>query len=141
MSNDSVRALVIRVIKDIFHAKKLELVDELYSPNFVGHQIPAPLPNNREGQKQLLAYFHSVFPDLELVFEDEIVEGSKLAGRGYFTGTHRGEFRGIAPTGKRVKVEFQDLWRVEGGRIAEYWGTVDYLGLLQQLGALPAPKA
>jgi predicted SnoaL-like aldol condensation-catalyzing enzyme len=138
MSIDSVRALVHRVITDIFHAKKLELVDELYTVDFVGHQIPAPLPPDRAGQKQTLAYFHSVFPDLELVFEDEIVEGDKLAGRGYFSGTHRGEFRGVAPTGKKVKVAFQDVWRVDGGRIAEYWGTVDYLGLLQQLGALPA---
>ena len=138
MSNDQVRAVIHRVVKDIFHGKNLALVDELYTADFVGHQIAPPLPKDRSGQKQMLAYFFSVFPDLQLVFEDEIVEGSKLAGRGYFTGTHRGEFKGIAPTGKKVRVEYQDLWRVEGGRVAEYWGTVDYLGLLQQLGALPS---
>ncbi|HUJ58159.1 MAG TPA: ester cyclase [Kofleriaceae bacterium] len=137
MTSDPVRTLVHRVVAEIFHGKKRELVDELYAPGYVGHQIPPPMPQNREGQKQLLAYFHSAFPDLELVFEDEVVEGQKLAGRGYFTGTHRGELMGVAPTGKKVKVAFQDLWRVEGGRIAEYWAAVDYLGLMRQLGALP----
>jgi predicted ester cyclase len=137
-SNEQVRALVRKAVTEIFHDKKLALVDELYTVDYVGHQIPAPLPQTREGQKQMLAYFHSVFPDLRLVFEAEIVENGVLAGRGYFTGTHRGEFRGIAPTGKQVKVQYQDMWRVDNGRIAEYWGTVDYLGLLQQLGALPA---
>jgi predicted ester cyclase len=67
------------------------------------------------------------------VFEDEIVSGNKVAGRGYITGTHRGELRGIAPTGKTVKVEFMDVWRIEGNRIAEYWGVVDFAGLAQQL--------
>ena len=140
MSNDQVRALVHRVVTDVFNGKNTQLIDELYTPGFVGHQIPAPLPQTRDGQKQMLAYFFSVFPDLQLVFEDEVAENGKLAARGYFTGTHRGEFRGIAPTGKTVKVAIHDLWRVENGRVAEYWGSVDYLGLLQQLGALPADR-
>lgn len=55
----------------------------LYAADFVGHQIAPPRPEDRSGQKQMLAFFHSVFPDLQLVFEDEIVESSKLAGRGY----------------------------------------------------------
>lgn len=135
MSNDP-RPVIHRIINEIINGKNLALIDELYAPDYVGHQIPPPLPQNREGQKLFVGAFVEAFPDLRLTFEDEIVEGSKIAGRGYFTGTHEGAFQGIPPTGKRVQVSFMDLWRVENGTLAEYWGVVDVAGLLKQLGVL-----
>ena len=133
MSSEQVRNVVHRVVEQIIHGKKLDLIDELYTESYVGHQIPAPLPQTRAGQKLFVGAFQAAFPDLRLTFEDEIVDGDKVAGRGYLTGTHLGDLRGIAPTGKKVKVEFMDIWRIENNRIAEYWGVVDFAGLVQQL--------
>ena len=132
MSTDP-RPLIRRIVTEIINGKNLALIDELYAPDYVGHQIPPPLPQTRDGHKLFVGAFFEAFPDLRLTFEDEVVEGNKVAGRGYFTGTHRGTFQGIAPTGKSVKVAFMDLWRVENGLLAEYWGVVDAAGLLQQL--------
>ncbi len=135
MSTDP-RPLIHRIVNDIIHGKNLALIDELYAPDYVGHQIPAPLPQTREGQKLFVGAFLEAFPDLRLTFEDELVEGQKVAGRGYLTGTHRGAFQGIPPTGKSIKVDFMDVWRVANGKLAEYWGVVDVAGLLKQLGVL-----
>lgn len=133
MSKEHILGVVHRVVDQIIHAKNLALIDELYTIDYVGHQIPAPLPQSREGQKLFVGAFLAAFPDLRLTFEDELVDGNRVAGRGYITGTHLGELRGIAPTGKKVKVEFMDVWRIDGSRIAEYWGVVDFAGLVQQL--------
>jgi len=133
MSNDP-RPVVHRIVNEIINGKNLALIDELYAPDYVGHQIPPPLPQTREGHKLFVGAFFAAFPDLRLTFEDEIVEGNKIAGRGYFTGTHENTFQGIPATGKRIQVSFMDLWRIEGDKLAEYWGVVDVAGLMQQLG-------
>ena len=138
MSNENIRSVVNRIVKDVVNGKNLNLIDELYASNYVSHMIPPQMPNGPAGQRQFFSYFFSAFPDFKLTFEDEIVDGNRVAGRGYFTGTHKGEFQGIPATGKQVKVSFMDIWRVEGNRLAEYWGSADMLGLLQQLGAIPA---
>ena len=131
------RDVVTRIVNEVINGKNLALIDELYAPNYVGHQIPPPLPQNREGQKLFVGAFFEAFPDMRLTFEQEVIEGNRIAGLGYFTGTHKGPFNGIPPTGKRVQVSFMDLWRVENGKLAEYWGIVDVPSLLKQLGVMP----
>ena len=138
MSNENIRNVVNRIVKEVINGKNLELVEELYATSYVSHMLPPQMPNGPAGQRQFFSYFFSAFPDFKLTFEQELLDGNHVVGRGYFTGTHKGEFQGIAPTGKRVKVGFMDIWRVEGNRLAEYWGSADMLGLLQQLGAIPA---
>jgi predicted ester cyclase len=71
--------------------------------------------------------------------EDLVAEGDKVAARVTVRGTHRGAFLGLAPTGKAVTQTGIDIVRVAGGKAVERWGSFDELGLLQQLGALPAP--
>ena len=68
-------------------------------------------------------------------------EGDKVVTRGTFTGTHQGEFNGIPATGKKVKVSYCDIWRVENGKCVENWVQMDMVGLMQQLGVIPAPEA
>jgi steroid delta-isomerase-like uncharacterized protein len=88
--------------------------------------------------KLLMAVFTSAFPDLQLTTEDLVAEGEKVAIRNTWRGTHQGAFQGVPPTGKYVTFTGTDLFRVEGGKIAEQWADLDALGLLQQLGAIPA---
>ena len=74
-----------------------------------------------------------------MTIEDDFAEGDKVGSRGYITGTHKGDFEGLAPTGKQVKFAYIDLWRVENGKLVEFWAQVDYLGLMKQLGLVPKP--
>ncbi len=65
------------------------------------------------------------FPDLSITVEDMMAEGDRVAARVTMRGTHRGEFQGIAPTGKRVEVKAIDMFRIGGGKIVEHWGRAD----------------
>ncbi len=101
--------------------------------------------NNSKGFKQQLAgmqAIRSAFPDFNLTIEDQIAEGDKVVTRVTFHGTHRSEFRGIAPTGKQVKYSGIAIDRIVNGKVVEMWHVAETLGLLQQIGATlsPAPK-
>jgi steroid delta-isomerase-like uncharacterized protein len=79
------------------------------------------------------------FPDVEIRAEDYIAEGDKVVKRWVFRGTHKGEYAGIPPTGKTVTLRGMTLYRLAGGKIKEMYWNYDVFGLLQQLGAIPAP--
>jgi len=66
-----------------------------------------------------------------------VAEGDKVVARLRISGTHQGEFLGIAPTGKQVTFTGIDILRIAEGKVMEHWGNVDELGMLQQLGAIP----
>jgi predicted ester cyclase len=77
--------------------------------------------------------FRNIFPDLHLTVEDRIFGGDKIVARNTWTGTHRGAFLGIEPTGKQVTLNTIDIWRVAGGKLAEHWDVIDIAGLEKQL--------
>jgi predicted ester cyclase len=83
--------------------------------------------------------FRDAFPDLRFTAEDIIAEGDKVAARYTMRGTHQGEFMGVAPTGNRIEVTGIDIVRFEGGKMVEHWANSDELGMMQQLGVIPAP--
>ena len=82
--------------------------------------------------------YTSGFPDLRLTTEDMVAEGDKVAIRNTWRGTHHGTFQGLPPTGKHVTFTGTDVFHVVGGKIVEQWADLDALGLMQQLGGLPA---
>lgn len=81
----------------------------------------------------------AAFPDLHVTVEDMVAEGDKVVARVTMSGTHKGEFMGIAPTGKQITVGIIEILRIAGGKVVEHWNVVDSLGMMQQLGAVPAP--
>ena len=83
--------------------------------------------------------FRTAFPDLHVTLEAEFADGNYVFHRGYVTGTHQGEWQGIAPTGKQVKMKTLDIWRVANGKAVENWVQMDMLGLVQQPGVVPTP--
>ncbi len=88
----------------------------------------------------LVMMFRTAFPDWVEAVEDVIAEGDKVVVRVAGTGTHQGEFQGIPPTGRRVTANGMGIGRIVGGRIVEAWAAYDALGLMQQLGAVPASE-
>ena len=112
-------------------------IDEFVAPDAL---IRSPLPTEAIGAQKLKEIFgtlHQAYPDLRVAAEDVIAEGDKVVSRNTVTGTHRGEYMGIAPTGKAVTYSEIFIFRVADGRIAETWGVVDVASQLRQLGAIP----
>jgi hypothetical protein len=103
--------------------------------------IHMPLPTGATGAqalKQVWAMLLRGLPDLHVAVEDLIAEGDKVVSRNTVTGTHRGEYRGLPPTGKSVTYNEIFVFRFANGRIAEMWGVVDVFSQLQQLGVIAA---
>ena len=112
-------------------------IDEIVEPDVL---IRTPLPVEATGAqalKEVFARLHRAFPDLRITVEDVIAEGDKVAARNSVTGTHRGEYMGLPPTGKAITYNEIFIFRFAGGRIAETWGVVDVLSLMRQLGVSP----
>jgi len=102
----------------------------------VGHGVPE-VTHGPDAQKQSIAALRAAFPDFQLTIEDLIAEGDKVVLHWTARGTHKGEFMGIAPTGKQATVTGLSISRFAGGRIVELREIWDRLGLLQQLGVVP----
>jgi steroid delta-isomerase-like uncharacterized protein len=138
MSTEENKALVRRFYEDAFNQRHLALVDELCTADHVFHNPPTTL-HGREEFKQFLSLYITAFPDARFTVEDEIAEGDRVASRYTFRGTHQGDLMGIAPTGKQVTVTGIVMNRIVNGKSAEGWLNFDALGMLQQLGVIPAP--
>ena len=130
---------VVRRFIGAVNGGDLAAVEALLAPDYLDHSLPPGTPPDRAGFLRFLAGCRRTFPDARWTTEDLLAEGDKVAGRVTFRGTHRGELLGIPPTGKAVAIGGIGIYRVAGGRIAEGWVQRDLLGLLQQLGAIPAP--
>lgn len=139
MSKENNKALVRRFYEEVFNQKKRAAIDEFSDPNYVDHTAPPGLPAGIEGQKQLIGMYLTAFPDLHLTVEDMIAEGDKVVSRWSGSGTHQGKFMGIPPTGKQGTVTGIEIIRIAGSKFVEHWMELDALGLLQQLGVVPAP--
>ena len=93
-----------------------------------------------EGVKQFYEMLWGAFPDVEVTIEELVGEGETVAFRGaHFRGTHQGEFMGVAPSGNQVTIGVQNFYRFRGGKVVERWTNPDMLGLMVQIGAIPAP--
>lgn len=138
MSADS-KALSRRLLEEAFNAGNLQVVDELVAPEFVSHDAAMPEPVvGIEAAKASIAGYRDAFPDLHLMIEEMIAEGELVATRWSARGTHRGDLMGITATGKQATVTGITIDRIRDGRFVESWTNWDTLGLLQQLGAVPA---
>jgi predicted ester cyclase len=128
-----------RIPLEVINEGKLELLDELLAPNFVNHFEQPGVPPTREGLKQSLKALRTAFPDLRYTVDDAILCGDKVVQRISATGTMKGDFMGIPATGKRASWTEIHIARGVEGRLTEHWAVVDQLGMLVQLGIVPAP--
>ena len=129
------KIIVRRLYEEVWNKRKLEVVDEVISPSHALHD-----PNvsgsqmGPEAYRQQVTRFTTAFPDLRFAIEDIVSEEDKLVVCWTISGTHKGEFMGIAPTGKKVSVEGITINHIGQGKILDSHISWDALGLLRQLG-------
>lgn len=128
------KTIVRRFVEEFQNGGNESAAEELLAADFVDHSPFPGVSPDREGVKRLFAALRQAFPDLRAKIHDQLAEKDRVATRKTFRGTHRGEFLGIAPTGRSVSFDVIDVVRVEEGRIAEQWNVIDLMGLLQQIG-------
>ena len=115
-------------------------MDELADPKIVVDDSSSETGGvDAQGVKGSIAWSHSAFPDLRVTIEDQVAEGGKVATRWTVRGTHQGEMMGAAPTGNQVTFTGTQTDYIWGGKMVESWSNWDTLGMLQQIGAVPAP--
>jgi steroid delta-isomerase-like uncharacterized protein len=137
---DDNKAIVER-LERAFAANDVQTIDEVCDPQLIDHNPVPGLPPTLEGFKMAIGGYHQAFPDLEFADGPHvIVEGDTAATRWTAAGTHKGDMMGIPPTGKRIRVEGMNFYRLANGRITEVWTQFDGVGMLQQLGAMPSPE-
>ena len=126
--------------EEVFNQGNLALVDELVAPDFLDHEVP-PGMNNRgpDSTRQLVTMLRTAFPDLHFMIEDLVAEGDTVAGRVTMSGTHLGPFQGIPPTGRSFQQAQMYFVRFRDGKAIELRAVRDELGMMRQLGVLPAP--
>jgi steroid delta-isomerase-like uncharacterized protein len=131
-------AATMRTTYERINAGDIAGFGALVADDFVEHQGLPALPT-KEGTLEFFRILLAAFPDWRMTVEDLIAGGDKAVARVAVTGTHKGEFMGVPPTGTRVDVQLIDIMRFDGaGLVCEHWGVADMLSLMQQLGVVPA---
>jgi steroid delta-isomerase-like uncharacterized protein len=128
-----------RMLEEAFGQGKVEIVEEILDPDFVCYD-----PNSESGAvrgaetiKQEIEWFRNAVPDLTYTVEDQVAEGDKVVSRYTATGTHKGEFFGVAPSGNRIEMSGIQIDRFdESGKMVEEWPEYDLLGAMKQMGAV-----
>jgi predicted ester cyclase len=111
--------------------------DKFFAVDGIDHMAPPGSPPGFAFMKQLNNMVLAAFPDVHVTVEDLIAEGDKVVCRITVSGTHKGEFMGMPPTGKRFTIQEIRIYRITGGKVVEHWGVVDRMGMMQQLSDKP----
>jgi steroid delta-isomerase-like uncharacterized protein len=130
-------ALVRRYIEEVWNRGNLVSLEALTTSTFA-YNLGGQPPRDRQALGAFIAATHQAFPDWKVEIDTAIVQGDDVAVRWHARPTHLGPFRGLAPTGRTVTVSGINIYAIDGDRISHEWEQTDSLGLLQQLGALPA---
>jgi predicted ester cyclase len=134
------RAVVRRIQEEVLKEGRLDLIDELFSADVIDHSNLPGFSPGREGIRQMIAMYRGVFENAQVNIESVVAEGDEVVSRCTISGTHVGEYLGIAPTGKHVKITVLGVDRVVDGRVVEHWEHFDPLVLMQMIDYLPSPE-
>ena len=129
MSIEANKALARRIVDEMWNTRNLNVVDEIYAPQFGG---------GHEASRQFVAASLAAFPDLQITIQDQIAEDDLVATRYRMRATHQGEIANIPATGKQFEVTGIEMHRFADGKLIELWNIVDMLGILQQVGIIPS---
>ncbi len=139
MSPEDTEAIAHRWHLEVVQAGKLDVADEILAPDCVVH-INGQEMCGLDAANQLANAVRTAFPDSQLTHHEAVVAGNRVAIRWTNDATHQGDYLGVPATGKRIHSEGLDLFHLQGGKITEMWIEYDNLGVLQQIGAIPAPS-
>jgi len=133
MSLEENKIIARRYPEEVYNRKNIDVLDEIMDENIINHWWE-PEINGIKIIKEYVAKNLKAFPDVKFTIEDQIAEGEKVVTRVSFIATHKGEFMGIAPTGKKVKVTGVIIFKITNSKIVETWAEMDALSWMQQLG-------
>jgi steroid delta-isomerase-like uncharacterized protein len=137
MISEQNKAIERRIVEEL-NKGNLAIVDELFAPDYVYHGATGVGEiRGAEAFKELMKTVYLAFPDWHMAIEEMVAEGEKVVTRAKYTGTHKGNFGSIPPTGKQFSYTGMLIARFADGREIEAWAVADLLGLLQQLGVIP----
>ena len=139
MSVEENKALIRRGFWEVWNQRKLDVINETFAKDYVGHITGSPDINGPNGYKQLITMYINAFPDHQFKIEDQFGEGDKVVTRWTATSTHKGELMGIPPTGKQSTVTGITINRISDNKVVEEWSNWDSLSMWQQLGVIPPP--
>ena len=133
---ESNKALVRRVIEEVFLKGSSDAVDELLGDDFVGHG-GGPDMHGREGMKETIGRVSKGLADATITIDDMIAEGDRVAARVTSHAVQVGPFMGLPPSGRSYTIGEIHIFRIRDGAVVEHWHEADFLGMMRQLGALP----
>ncbi|MEO8744675.1 MAG: ester cyclase [Candidatus Dormiibacterota bacterium] len=138
--SDQNKTLARRSVEEVWNQRRLAVIDELIAPNATFHDtnVPGGKFTGADGYKKFVETYLAAFPDVHFTINDLIEEGDRVVTRWSATGTHKGALMAIPPTNKRATVTGVDITRYENGKVVEEWLNYDMLGMLHQLGVIPA---
>ena len=135
------RTMFKRWFEELWNKKNYTITQELVHPEFVAHGAGGQdIKQGPNGVAEMVQVWHKAFPDGHMTMDDIVTEGEYSVIRMTFRGTHMDDFYGVPPSGKLVSATSIGIDRVVDGKIAEGWGELDMLGMMQQMGAIPAPN-
>lgn len=135
--------IVVRFVEELWNERNLEIADDIFDEDSHTHQLQTGLlaiatPRGPAAVKAHVTDWLSGFPDLKFTVEQMFADGNRVISQLAMDGTQTGQWMGIPPTGNRVDIRMMTIHRIRAGKIIEDWVLVEWLGLLQQLGVLPA---
>lgn len=140
-SADKLIDVVRRNTEEVQGRGNFSVFDELFAEDFVDHTPQPGITPDKAGVRQLYTSLRAAFPDLRADIHWQSTDGDdRVTTFKTYYGTHDGEFLGIAPTGRHVRFETVDVFRVRNGQLTDHWGVANLLSVLIQLDALPTPS-
>jgi steroid delta-isomerase-like uncharacterized protein len=130
-------ALVRRFFEEFCNDRRSDLAEQLVADDYISHGPQAPPAFGPDGVRARVGLYQEAV-DGHWTVDELFSAGDRVVARWTGTGTHRGELMGVQPTDLPIRVEALSVFRVADGKIAEEWTVWDALGLLQQVGAMPA---
>jgi steroid delta-isomerase-like uncharacterized protein len=142
MSAEANRQLFQRYFDKCANDGNLDLADEIFASDYLHHDPANPDPRpvvGPQGVRDHLTSLMGAFPDLKFEVEETIADDEQIIVRWTARGTNTGDYFGMPATGKPIEITGMNTWRVKDGQAIEGWVNRDDMGLLQQLGVVPAP--
>ena len=138
MTPEETEAVAHRWHLEVVQASKLEVADEILTPDVVVHANGQEV-RGIDAVKQFASALPGAFPDLKITHHESIVSGNRVAIRWSSAGTHQGDYYGFPASGQRLHFEGGDFFHFQDGKIAELWIAFDNLAPLQRGGVIPQP--
>ena len=133
------KATVQHLYEQLFNQRNLSVADEVIALDFINHNTPPGSNRGPESMRQLITMLSTAFPDMHYTIEELVAEGDTVVTRVTVSGTHRGPFQGIPPTGRSFRQDQMHFIRFRDGKVVEHRAVRDDLGVMRQLGVISAP--